>query len=123
MSEIGKVFGKALNLGKDLINNIGNGAKSAWSGVSSWFSGTAKNIGSFFSSSISNMRNIGSDLIGGLKNGMQTAGSNIKSTVENVASDITGWFKNVFGIKSPSRVFSEIGMFLDLGLAKGITDH
>ena len=38
-------------------------------------------------------------------------------------SDITGWFKNVFGIKSPSRVFSKLGMFLDLGLAKGITDH
>ncbi len=123
MGEIGKVFGKAWNFGKDLINGIGNGAKSAWSGVSSWFSGTAKNIGSFFSSSISNMRNIGSDLIGGLKNGMQTAGANIKSTVENVAGKVTGWFKGVFGINSPSKVFAEMGMFLDLGLAKGIKDH
>ena len=31
--------------------------------------------------------------------------------------------KNVFGIKSPSKVFAEMGMFLDLGLAKGIKDH
>ena len=125
--DIGNFFSnKASDLkqtGTNIIKNIGDGAKSAWSGVSSWFSGSAKDIGSFFSSSISNMKDVGSDLIGGLKNGLETAGNSIKETAKNVGGKVTGWFKDVFGIKSPSRVFAEMGRFLDLGLASGIENN
>ena len=47
----------------------------------------------------------------------------LKNAVEKVAGDVISWFKDIFGINSPSKVFGEIGMFLDLGLAKGINDN
>ena len=123
LDSIKKAFNQGWSIGKDLINNIGNGAKSVWNGTKSWFSGAASDISNAFKNKVQSMKTVGSDLIGGLKSGMETTGASIKNTVETVAGNVTDWFKNVFGIKSPSKVFAEMGMFLDLGLAKGIEDH
>lgn len=111
------------NIGSDVINNVGKGLKSAWTGTKTWIKDTAGSIGGFFSDAAKGMSSVGSDVINGLKTGMEQTGKNIKGAVETVANNVTGWFKNVFGIKSPSRVFAEIGGYLDMGLANGIRDN
>lgn len=126
-SDIGQYFtnmvGTMKDKGKSIFNNLKSGASGIWSSVSSWFKTKATDISDSFKNKVSSMKTVGGDLIDGLKSGMKETGEKIKDTVENVAGKVTGWFKNVFGISSPSKVFAEMGMFLDLGLAKGINDH
>ena len=50
-------------------------------------------------------------------------GDKIKDTVTDVAGKVTGWFKNIFGIESPSKVFAEMGKYNMMGLAKGFVDN
>jgi len=170
MKSIGGFFEDAWQKGKDLVNNIKNGANNVWSATKTWFSNRADDISGFFSGigssiktagenifnklkegakniwektsgvrdwlkarasdivgyfseKVNNVKTAGGQLIAGLKEGLETGGENIREAVETVAGNVVDWFKNIFGIKSPSRVFAEMGMYLDLGLAKGIDDH
>lgn len=65
---------------------------------------------------------IGKALIEGLGNGIKNAVNSVKNVVTSVGDKIKGWFKNLFGIHSPSKVFHEYGEYLDKGLAEGIGD-
>lgn len=66
---------------------------------------------------------IGADLLGGLSKGFTNIAGNLVNGAINVGKGIIGGVKNFFGIRSPSRVFMEIGEELNNGLAKGINDH
>ncbi|MFU8785835.1 MAG: tape measure protein [Candidatus Izemoplasmataceae bacterium] len=129
-NEIGNAFSSKVSslksIGSDLIKNVSDGAKSMWDGtkgLGNWALDKASILHSSFANKVDDFKDVGSQLINGLKSGLEITGKNIKDTVTTVAGNITGWFKDVFGIKSPSRVFAEMGMYLDLGLAKGIRDH
>lgn len=67
--------------------------------------------------------NIGKNLIQGLWNGIKSVKDWIMDKISGFASSIVNGIKSFFGINSPSRVFAEIGMYLDKGLAKGIVDN
>lgn len=72
-------------------------------------------VGEFF--------NIGVNLIKGLWNGIKNTWESLKSTVSNFAGGIVDFFKGVFGIHSPSKVFAdEIGAQLSAGLGVGFED-
>lgn len=55
----------------------------------------------------------------GLSDSVKNAGQWLK---ENVTDPIVNWVKNLFGIHSPSTVFSEIGGYCMDGLTKGLSD-
>lgn len=63
----------------------------------------------------------GKDLIQGLINGVNSMIKSVVDTVGSVATSIIDKAKNVLGINSPSKVFYEIGDFVDQGLANGIS--
>lgn len=63
---------------------------------------------------------LGRDMIAGLIDGVLGMLSKLKSTVTDVASKAAGWFKDVLGIRSPSRVFMAFGGHTMGGLALGI---
>ena len=100
--------------------DIKSAATSAWSSIastikSSW-SKTVAALKSYQSSWVS----IGQNLVNGLRQGISSAWNGVTSTVSSLASNITSSLKNIFKIRSPSRVWAEIGEYLDLGLAEGI---
>ena len=66
---------------------------------------------------------VGKNIVEGVKNGIKEAWKDMKTWLATLFGDIITIAKNILGIKSPSRVFAEIGMFLDEGLAKGIKDY
>jgi len=72
---------------------------------------------------ITNMIQTGKDLIGGFVKGIIDAWNSIPDLLSGLGAAAVKIFKDVFGIKSPSRVFSEIGKNIDLGLVKGIEDN
>ena len=64
---------------------------------------------------------IGGLLISGLLQGLLAALKSIGTWLkENVFNPIVNWFKKLFGIASPSKVFFEFGKFLIEGLVNGI---
>lgn len=66
---------------------------------------------------------IGGYIVEGLWNGIKNAWTGFTSKVSNLFSSFVDGVRQGFKIESPSKVFAEIGMFLDLGLAKGIEDY
>jgi len=66
-----------------------------------------------------NLFEIGKNIIESLKRGILSVVKAPVEAVKNVASSIVAKVKGFFGIRSPSRVFMEIGEFLNLGLLEG----
>ena len=63
---------------------------------------------------------IGRQIIDGLLAGMRERWAALKEAVSGIGSSISGWVKDKLGIRSPSRVFAEIGGHLMGGLQMGI---
>lgn len=62
----------------------------------------------------------GADIMGGLVGGIQSGLKKVTSTVSGVAKSVAKTFRNLLGIKSPSRVFRMFGLNIGQGLAIGI---
>lgn len=137
-----KVFdGFGTNIVQGLINGIVGMANKAWETVSGLakgvvdkfkegFSGITEKAGEIMGKVVEKiesfkdkMKSIGSNIINALKKGMEDAKKKITDAAGAVAETITGTIKKIFKIKSPSRVFMEIGRYLDEGLAIGLEDN
>lgn len=79
-----------------------------------------KSIIDGFKSGMNDIKNVGRDLLKGLWDGIKSWATELWNNIKDLGNKITGWFKNVFKINSPSKVFSdEIGKNLALGLGDG----
>lgn len=72
---------------------------------------------------VPNMIEAGKNLLGGLAEGVKNAASGVWNGIKSVGSSIVSGIKGLFGIRSPSKVFANIGEMLDKGLEKGINDY
>lgn len=66
---------------------------------------------------------VGRDMVAGLWKGIKERWKGLVEDFKNLATGLVDGIQKLFGIKSPSRVFAEIGKNLDAGLAKGINDN
>lgn len=66
------------------------------------------------------MMAIGGQIIDGLLQGMRQRWAALKESVTGIASGIAQTVRGVLGIRSPSRVFAEMGGYLMSGLQQGI---
>ena len=117
---------KYTNLKETSVNMV----KKMEEGFSSRWRTTTRDLGimsSFvvrtFSSKTREMKDVGRNIINSLSDGISDAWDNVSNAAGNVANGLVNGFKNIFGIRSPSRVFAEMGEYIDMGLAKGMTDH
>ena len=113
---------KLLKLGLQLIGSLAKGLIGAIGGVISNSDQIVDKIKSVFGDAVNGMIGIGANLIKGLWRGIGSVKDWIFNKIGGFASGIVGKIKGFFGIHSPSKVFAEIGQYLDLGLAKGIMD-
>lgn len=90
----------------------------------------AKKTGSDFKDKIINgikelpdkMLEIGSNIVSGIWDGISNKFDWLTDKISGFASNVTNKLKDFFGIHSPSRVMrDEVGKFLALGIAEGIT--
>lgn len=65
---------------------------------------------------------IGTNVVNGLKSGITEGAKNIADAGKELADKAINGTKNALGIHSPSKVFRQIGLYLDEGLAEGIDD-
>lgn len=88
---------------------VWQGVKAAFASAWEWISGLP-----------GRMLAIGRQIIDGLLAGMRERWAALKEGVSNIGSNISDWFKDKLGIRSPSRVFAELGGHLMGGLQLGI---
>ena len=80
-------------------------------------------IGKFFEDLPQRLKTIGHNLITGLVNGIKEGAKKVIEYTKSLASAITSTFRNMLGIHSPSTVMYDMGKYVVLGLAEGISDN
>ena len=66
---------------------------------------------------------IGGNIVEGLWEGIKAMGDWVFKKITGFVGDIVDGVKDFLGIHSPSRVFAEIGKFVDQGLVQGMDDY
>jgi TP901 family phage tail tape measure protein len=97
---IGTAIGQAVAVGVSYFSQLYNAAVGLVSG--------------FFS--------IGAQIMDGLLGGLSAGFARVKAQVLGMASSIASSFKGVLGIHSPSRVFAELGGYINEGLQVGLVE-
>lgn len=107
-----------LGSGSNIISSILNGIMQLVTAIPN----AVMNIGQNAMNSLANMDwvGLGKNIISGLANGIKNMAGSAVAAVSDVGSAIVSRTKSLFKIKSPSRVFEEIGGFLMEGLADGV---
>lgn len=102
-------------LAQGIVRSLENLAEAALACI-------AKLIG-VWDGSMDEWSHIGENIVQGLLNGIKNAWSRLLSGVKSLVSGMVGTVKNLLGIHSPSKVFSEIGLNVCRGLAEGLTKN
>lgn len=106
-----------LNLGKNIIKNVGDGIK----GMLSWIKECGKAIVDGIKHSFSESTNVGVNLVKGLWNGINSVKDWILGKIKGFGDAVLNGLKSFFGIHSPSKVMAdEVGKYLPQGIAVGI---
>lgn len=134
----------AVSAGSQFISGLAGFMSGLAGNVSSWLSGTISTVVGWVTQFASNatsaasqfgsklrsgleaipgtLGNIGSNIVQGLVNGVTGAAGKLVDAVKGAVGDAIQGAKNLLGIKSPSRVFREIGRYVMQGAALGVDD-
>lgn len=123
VNTIKSFISKFLSAGKELLTNLINGVKSKVSSAVEAVKSVPSKCISALKGFVSKFVSAGKDLISGLVSGITSKVSSAIKSVKNMASKLISAAKGVFGINSPSKVFAEMGRYLDEGLVVGITKY
>ena len=134
LGALGSVLGSLLNgiakygtqmlaAGIELMVNIGNGLVEEGANVLTSIGETVAGWVSGISDTVSQWADAGKNLIAGLWNGISDKAQWLYSQITGLGSTVISKVKSLFGIKSPSKVFAEIGGYLAEGLGVGWSDE
>lgn len=120
-----------LNLGKTIIQKFNAGIYGMIEKAKSMVTDFAKRVldavCKFFGvetpGSVGELYSIAKDLINGFIEGIYDKVNDAIYAVGEFCDDVVQKCKNVFGVASPSKVFMEIGRYVDEGLAVGIDKY
>lgn len=121
--KIGEYLPQFLQKGVELIGKLLSGIIQKAPEVIAKIPSIILEILSSIRSFISEFVSMGGQLLMGLARGIAGAVKNVISSAIDACKSVVNKVKSFFGIHSPSRVFAEIGEFLNLGLAEGIEDN
>lgn len=107
VSTVTNKFIEIVNSVRSKMNEVLNTIKSVWGNVKTFFDGI-------------NLYDIGKNIIQGLINGIKNMTSKAIEAVTGVVNGVINKAKSLLKIKSPSRVFMEIGEFTNEGFIEGI---
>lgn len=106
------------NTVKNNFNNMLNAVRNTMNSVRSAISEIWNSALNIFKSS--SLFNIGKDMISGLIRGIKSMTKSTISAITGVVNGVVNKAKSLLKIKSPSRVFMEIGEFTNEGFVKGL---
>lgn len=101
-------------------NSIVSGVSGMVASVLGFFRDLNSKILSILSGAATWLVNVGRDIVTGLWNGIKGGWNWLADMVGGLVDNLIGGVKDMLGIKSPSRVFAEIGRNVSAGMANGI---
>lgn len=111
-----------LNIGRFLINGIGNGIRGLAHSIPNALIDIINTAVRAFTSA--SWGNIGRNIVSGIANGIWDGASRIIDAARDVARQALNAAKSFLGIHSPSRRFrDEVGLQVDAGEAQGIIEN
>jgi hypothetical protein len=111
-AQLSDVFGSALSAAGNLLLN--------WNPISLMYTGIQKGLGMIGIELPAKFTEFGGNLIQGLINGITGGITQVKDKITSIGASVSGWFKDVLGINSPSRVFASHGGDVMAGLQLGM---
>ena len=109
-----------LNLGKSIIELLGNGIKAMSGAVTGFMQSSLKGALDYLKALPKQALQWGKDLIAGFINGLTSSVGSLIKNASQIAGSITNAVCNVLGIHSPSTVFEKIGSYMMAGLEIGL---
>ena len=118
-----KGFQNLIQTGKDILSRLWDGISNAIPNLLAKIPQIPSKVMKGIKDGLKKIKDVGKDLIKGLWNGIKEKWNEIKGKVEDFGEGIVKKFKDVFGIKSPSRVMrDEIGKYLAEGIGVGFEE-
>lgn len=122
IEDIAGFFTKFFDKGKEIFNKIKEGL---WEGI--------KTVGDFIGDVYNAIKDkveeladkfieIGANIVNGIKKGIERAKEWLTHSTDTMLDNLKNRIEEKLKIHSPSRVYAEIGEYIGLGLAQGITD-
>lgn len=130
-SWLGGIWTKIGGWFADTFNNIGKWLGNFWTKIGDWFRSLPGKLGDAFrsvwgwlQSKWQDFVNWGGNLVAGIWQGISNGFEWIKQKIQGWVGGVMDWFKRLFGIASPSKLFrDEIGVYLAEGLGEGFEDE
>lgn len=101
---------------------VSSSVRDIWEGIISWFQGIPDAIFNVFMGAATWLYNIGKDIVQGLWDGLKSIWTSVSAWFEDTFGGIIDTVAGIFQIKSPSRVFREIGQFVGQGFIDGLDE-
>lgn len=121
MSALGDLAGLLVGKGRDTINGMRNGVTSAWGLLKSWLGNMGQRVLTGIGNLGRTLYNAGRDLLQGLIDGIGSLAGKVVDAVTNPIGTAVDAGKSLLGIKSPSKVFAEIGENVGAGFVLGMS--
>ena len=117
---------RGVNVAKKLMDGIAKGLVDLADGVVKalikFLNGIEQSIRDNTDPLIDAGMGVGDAILDGVIKGFGRGGAAVRKALEQVFKLLPGWAKKVLGIKSPSRVFAEIGHYTMDGYSKGLDE-
>ncbi len=125
--------GKIVSAVESISSKLAGVFTRAWSAASQavsrgfakvleFFRGIPEKLKSAVGNALTLLTDVGTNIVKGLLSGITGAWHLVTDKVSSLVDKIPGPIRKILGIKSPSRVFREIGKYISEGLAAGILD-
>lgn len=122
--------GKLSTFGKDMQTMANNGIKLLISAFTSSFTRVKSKAQEVARHAVTGLNTLngqftvaGINMMQGLINGLNSRAQSVYNTATAIANTAAAIVRRALQIRSPSRVFEEIGMYVDLGFAQGLTKY
>ena len=116
-------FNSFIKYGGELLRSFCTGIKNKYLEVKTAVTGAIDRAKQACSRCATALVQAGRDLIEGFKNGIKEKAKAVYDAASNVVTNAVNAAKKALGINSPSRVFMEIGRFVDQGFIIGLDSY
>lgn len=103
------------------VTDFGQKARDTVTGAVQWMTDEFNRFLEFVRTIPAQLLEIGSQMIQGLIDGIMAKWEELKARIYELGLLLPEWMREMLDIRSPSRVFEEIGGFIGEGLANGIS--
>ena len=117
---IGNALGALVTTGYQFISGMFAGIIDRLTGVIAWFNNLGTTIVGWIGDATGFLVGVGRDIVRGIWAGILEMKDWLMNRIEDMVDWMPGWAKRFLGIKSPSKVFAEIGTQIGAGLGVGM---